>query len=86
MPATYEIEIPVPLIQVVETEQWKSGARPGFDGYNAFTVVISIGDVELVRRTGDDREDCNGNYLSLYELREYTVNEFAERLKEVLGL
>ncbi|RZU36027.1 hypothetical protein EV284_3510 [Streptomyces sp. BK022] len=87
MSHTWEIEIPTPLIQVVASEHWKSGAVRGYGGYNEFEVVISIGDVELVRRTGDDNEpDDWGHYLSLDELRERTVKEFGERLKEVLGL
>ncbi|MDX3260794.1 hypothetical protein PV336_16355 [Streptomyces sp. MI02-2A] len=82
------IEIPAPLITVTAEEHWNS-AVPGQLGYgcNEFEVVISVGDVELVRRTGNDAtEDEWGMSLSLEELRDRTVKEFGERLKEVLGL
>jgi hypothetical protein len=74
------IEIPIPLIQVVTTESWKSA---GWTGYREFTCTISIGDVVLLERKGDDEEDFR---MHLDRLREETVNEFATRLKEVLGL
>lgn len=74
------IEIPIPLIQVVTTESWKSA---GWTGYREFTCTISIGDVVLLERRGDDEEDFR---MHLDRLREETVNEFATRLKEVLGL
>lgn len=74
------IEIPIPLIQVVTTESWKSA---GWSGYREFTCTISIGDVVLLERKGDDEEDFR---MHLDRLREETVNEFATRLKEVLGL
>jgi hypothetical protein len=74
------IEIPIPLIQVVTTESWKIA---GWTGYREFTCTISIGDVVLLERRGDDEEDFR---MHLDRLREETVNEFATRLKEVLGL
>jgi hypothetical protein len=74
------IEIPIPLIQVVTTESWKSA---GWTGYREFTCTISIGDVVLLERRGDDEGDFR---MHLDRLREETVNEFATRLKEVLGL
>jgi hypothetical protein len=79
------IEIPVPVIQVVAEEYWKSHQSSyGWTGYNEFTVTIQIGDVVLLERTSNDNED---NYaMTLEKLREQTVEEFATRLKEVLGL
>jgi hypothetical protein len=74
------IEIPLPLIQVVTTESWKSA---GWSGYREFTCTISIGDVVLLERKGDDEEDYN---MHEDRLRDETVNEFGKRLKEVLGL
>ncbi|MGW0626138.1 hypothetical protein [Streptomyces sp. NPDC002758] len=74
------IEIPLPLIQVVTTESWKSA---GWSGYREFTCTISVGDVVLLERKGDDEEDYN---MHEDRLREETVNEFGNRLKEVLGL
>jgi hypothetical protein len=74
------IEIPLPLIQVVTTESWKSA---GWSGYREFTCTISIGDVVLLERKGDDESDYR---MHEDRLREETVNEFATRLKEVLGL
>jgi hypothetical protein len=74
------IEIPLPLIQVVTTESWKSA---GWSGYREFTCTISVGDVVLLERKGDDEEDFR---MHLDRLREETINEFGNRLKEVLGL
>jgi hypothetical protein len=74
------IEIPLPLIQVVTTETWKAA---GYTGYREFTCTISVGDVVLLERKGDDEEDYN---MHEDRLREETVNEFGTRLKEVLGL
>lgn len=85
---TYAIEIPVPVIQVVAEEHWKSiqaGDR-AWTGYNEFSVTIQIGDVVILERAANDSDDA-GNYgMTLETLREQTVTEFATRLKEVLGL
>jgi hypothetical protein len=74
------IEVPTPLIRVVTTESWKAA---GFTGYREFTCTISVGDVVLMERKGDDEEDYR---MHADRLREETVNAFGERLKEVLGL
>jgi hypothetical protein len=74
------IEIPEPLIKVNTTEVWKDA---GFTGFREFTTTISIGDVVLLERTADDENDYTVHQDSL---QEKTVNEFATRLKEVLGL
>jgi hypothetical protein len=74
------IEIPEPLIKVNTTETWRDG---GFTGYREFTTTISVGDVVLLERTANDDDDYN---MHEDRLREETVNEFATRLKEVLGL
>lgn len=86
---TYAIEIPVPLIQVIAEEHWKSiqvGDR-GWTGYNEFSVTIKIEDVVLLERMSNDNDEDEDNYgMTLEKLREQTVTEFATRLKEVLGL
>jgi hypothetical protein len=81
------IEIPMPLIQVVAEEHWKSARSPyGWHlGINEFSVTIQIGDVVLMARTSDDGDDDTED-MTLEKLREQTVEEFATRLKEVLGL
>lgn len=82
------IEIPVPLIQVIAEEYWRSAKSPygRHLGVNEFTVTIRIGDVVLMERTGDDSDDSDGEDMTLEKLREQAVEEFATRLKEVLGL
>lgn len=74
------VEFPVPLIRIVTTGFWKSA---GWTGYREFTCTISVGDVVLMERKADDEEDYN---MCESLLRERTVNEFGNRLKEVLGL
>jgi hypothetical protein len=74
------IEIPEPLIKVNTAETWRDG---GFTGYREFTTTISVGDVVLLERTANDEDDYN---MHEDRLREETVNEFGNRLKEVLGL
>jgi hypothetical protein len=74
------IEIPEPLIQVRTEEAWKHG---GFTGFREYTTTISVGEVVLLERTANDEEDFRVNADAH---QEKTVNEFAERLKAVLGL
>lgn len=74
------IEIPEPLIQVRTEEVWKAA---GFTGFREYTTTISIGDVVLLERKADDEEDYR---VHADAHQEKTVNEFATRLKEVLGL
>jgi hypothetical protein len=82
------VVIPAPVIQVVAEEYWKS-VQSGYGmwtGYNEFTVTIRIGDVVLLERTSNDNDDEDNYGMTLETLREQTVEEFANRLKEVLGL
>jgi hypothetical protein len=82
------IEIPEPVIQVVAEENWKT-IQSGYSmwtGYSEFSVTIRIGDVVLLERTSNDNDLEDNEDMTLEKLREQTVNEFATRLKEVLGL